>query len=61
MDTMAEDSIPFLNIKTLGLGKIESLSPNPNNREEKINSIYRLDAMNERRIEIKLIEFRTNN
>ncbi|MBP1629362.1 MAG: hypothetical protein H6Q15_255 [Bacteroidetes bacterium] len=54
----ADDETPFLNIKTIAMGKIESKSPNPNSIEEKRKSIYTLDAMFERKIEIRLIEFR---
>lgn len=60
MDSLAQDLVPYLNIKTLGLGKIESNSPNPSSLEERRKSIYRLDAMQERKIEIRLIEFRNN-
>ncbi len=58
LNTLANDSLPFLNIKTMAMGKIESKSENPKNIEERRKSIYTLDAMYERRIEIRLIEIR---
>ncbi len=54
----ANDSIPYLNIKTLAMGKLESKSENPKNLDERRKSIYKIDAMYERRIEIRLIEVR---
>ncbi len=52
------DTLPQLHIKTLAIGKSQSTSPNPTTVEEKRKSIYRLDAIRERKIEIKLIEIR---
>lgn len=53
-----KDNLPHLNIKTLSMGKIESKSENPKNIIERRKSIYKIDAMYERRIEIRLIEIR---
>jgi tetratricopeptide (TPR) repeat protein len=54
----ANDSLPYLHIKTLAMGKLESKSENPTNAVERRKSIYKIDAMYERRIEIRLIEVR---
>ncbi|MDD4703630.1 MAG: tetratricopeptide repeat protein [Bacteroidales bacterium] len=58
LSTKANDNLPFLNIKTLAMGKLESKSENPKNAIERRKSIYKIDAMYERRIEIRLIEIR---
>lgn len=58
LNTSANDSLAYLNIKTLAMGKLESKSDNPKNMEERRRSIYKIDAMYERRIEIRLIEVR---
>lgn len=58
LTSKANDSIPYLNIKTLPMGKIGSKSGNPQNVIERKRLIYNIDAMFERRVEIKLIEIR---
>jgi hypothetical protein len=58
LSTKSNDNLPFLNIKTLAMGKLESKSDNPKNAIERRKSIYKIDAMYERRIEIRLIEIR---
>lgn len=58
INTKGDDELPLLNIKTLSMGKVESKSENPKNINERRKSIYKIDAMYERRIEIKLIEHR---
>lgn len=58
LSNKANDNLPFLNIKTLAMGKLESKSDNPKNAIERRKSIYKIDAMYERRIEIRLIEIR---
>lgn len=55
---IANDSIPYLFIKTLPMGKIGSKSDNPKSLIERRRSIYNIDAMYERRVEVKLIEIR---
>ncbi|MFA6806229.1 MAG: hypothetical protein WCR29_02300 [Bacteroidales bacterium] len=58
LSEMANDSIPFLYIKTLPMGKIGSKSDNPKSLIERRRSVYNIDAMYERRVEVKLIEIR---
>ena len=58
LTTNAEDSIPIINIKTLPMGKIGSKSGNPKSLIERRRLVYNIDAMYERRVEIKLIEIR---
>ena len=58
LSNKANDNLPYLNIKTLAMGKLESKSENPKNAIERRKSIYKIDAMYERRIEIRLIEIR---
>jgi len=58
MDAIAEDGKPLLEIVHLAIGKLESTSPNPTNIEEKRQSIYLPQSMEERRIEIKVIQIR---
>ncbi|MFA7082537.1 MAG: hypothetical protein WC135_07990 [Bacteroidales bacterium] len=58
LTSKASDSIPYLNIKTLPMGKIGSKSGNPKSIIERRRLIYNIDAMFERRVEIKLIEIR---
>lgn len=58
INTIGNDNLPLLNIKTMAMGKIESKSEDPNTIEKRRKSIYTLDAMYDRRIEIRLIEFR---
>jgi hypothetical protein len=58
MDSLANDGKPLLEIVHLAVGKLESTSPNPTNLEEKRQSIYLPESMEERRIEIKVIQVR---
>ena len=58
LTSKASDNIPYLNIKTLPMGKIGSKSGNPKSIIERRRLIYNIDAMFERRVEIKLIEIR---
>ncbi|MGP1515214.1 MAG: hypothetical protein ACTTJH_04580 [Bacteroidales bacterium] len=58
METKDKDDRYLLEIEHLAIGKLESLSPNPTTMEEKRQSIYLPQAMEERRIEIKVIRIR---
>nr|MBP6430130.1 hypothetical protein [Bacteroidales bacterium] len=58
LTSKASDNIPYLNIKTLPMGKIGSKSGNHKSIIERRRLIYNIDAMFERRVEIKLIEIR---
>ncbi|MBQ9311926.1 MAG: hypothetical protein IJ213_02655 [Bacteroidales bacterium] len=60
METDAEDNLKKLEIEHLAIGKLQSTSPNPTNLEEKRRSVYLQQSMNERRIEIKVIQIRDN-
>ncbi|MDR1726147.1 MAG: hypothetical protein LBR28_07145 [Bacteroidales bacterium] len=58
LEEKAADNKPRLNIIHLPVGKSESTSSNPQSLEEKRQSIYTLEAMAERKIEIKIISQR---
>lgn len=58
METQADDGKKALEIEHLSIGKLESTSPNPTTLEEKRRSIYLPESMNERRIEVKVIQVR---
>jgi outer membrane protein OmpA-like peptidoglycan-associated protein len=58
MDSIAQDNQHKLEINHLAMGKLQSTSPNPETLEEKRHSIYLEQAMEERRIEIKVIQIR---
>ncbi|MDR1847218.1 MAG: hypothetical protein LBR17_03775 [Bacteroidales bacterium] len=45
-----------LTIKHLAMGSSQSVSANPQNLNAKRNSVYTIEAMNERKIEIKIIQ-----
>lgn len=58
MDTQADDGKYLLEIEHLAVGKLESKSPNPKSVEEKRKSIYLPESMEERKIEIKVVQVR---
>ena len=58
METKADDGKYLLETEHLAIGKLESQSPNPTSLEEKRRSIYLPESMEERRIEIKVIQIR---
>lgn len=58
MDELAQDGKHRLEIEHLSIGKLESTSPNPTSLEEKRQSVYLQQSMEERRIEIKVVQIR---
>ncbi|MDO5760606.1 MAG: hypothetical protein Q4Q06_06235 [Bacteroidota bacterium] len=57
-EQMAKDGKPRLETIHLAIGKLESTSPNPETLQEKRQSVFLQQSMEERRIEIKLIQTR---
>lgn len=53
-----EEGSPRLSVAELPVGKLESKSANPESLEEKRRSVFTLDAMEERRIEIRIVNVR---
>lgn len=58
MEQVSNDGKPRLETIHLAIGKLESFSPNPENLQEKRQSIFLQQSMEERRIEIKVIQVR---
>ncbi|MCF0210397.1 MAG: PD40 domain-containing protein [Bacteroidales bacterium] len=58
MDETAEDGQKKLAVQHLAIGKLESTSPNPTTLAEKRQSVFLDSSMQERRIEIKVIQVR---
>lgn len=58
MNEKAEDGLHKLEIEHLAIGKLESTSPDPTTLEEKRRSVFLKESMEERRIEIKVIQVR---
>jgi len=58
LDLQASDGKPRLNVIHLPLGNTQSISENPQNQSERINSVFTLSAMQERKIEIQIIKVR---
>ncbi|MDY6381141.1 MAG: hypothetical protein SPK94_02685 [Bacteroidales bacterium] len=56
--SIATDGKPRLETIHLAIGKLEATSPNPESIEEKRQSVYLPSSMEERRIEIKVIQVR---
>ncbi|MBR1769108.1 MAG: PD40 domain-containing protein [Bacteroidales bacterium] len=54
----AQDGKPRLETTHLAIGKLESTSPNPETLQEKRQSVFLQQSMEERRIEIKVIQIR---
>ncbi len=57
-EQIASDGKPHLETIHLAIGKLESSSPNPETLQEKRQSVYLQQSMEERRIEIKVIQTR---
>lgn len=56
--TMDENGNPKIKIERLAIGKLESRSENPEILEEKRRSIYTKEAMEDRRIEIRVLGYK---
>lgn len=57
-EQLASDGKPRLETMHLAIGKLESSSPNPESLQEKRQSVFLQQSMEERRIEIKVIQTR---
>ncbi len=57
-ESIAPDGKPRLETIHLAIGKLEATSPNPESLEEKRRSVFLPSSMEERRIEIKVIQLR---
>lgn len=57
-EQLASDGKPRLETMHLAIGKLESFSPNPESLQEKRQSVFLQQSMEERRIEIKVIQTR---
>lgn len=56
--TIDENDSPKIKIERLAIGKLESRSENPEILEEKRRSIYTKEAMEDRRIEIRVVDYK---
>lgn len=52
------DGNPKIRIERVAIGKLESRSENPETLEEKRRSVYTIEAMEDRRIEIRVLDYK---
>ena len=57
-ETLNENGVPLIQIVRMPFGKLESHSDNPETLEEKRRSVFTFSAMEERRIEIRVVNVR---
>ena len=57
-ETLNENGVPLIQIVRMPFGKLESRSDNPETLEEKRRSVFTFSAMEERRIEIRVVNVR---